>query len=181
MVEVESAKDRARLAGDLLKAAGQTIAVAESCTGGLLGAWLTAASGSSAYFLGGVIAYDDSVKTGVLGVSPVVIARYGAVSAESALEMAHAARLLLRSDLALSITGIAGPTGERPGKPIGTTFVALAAPGGESVRHFAFDGDREGNRAEAALAALQMVITYYAEHADAVQHNNIEFTPTQTG
>ena len=165
----------------MLKAAGQTISVAESCTGGLLGAWLTDAPGSSAYFLGGVIAYDDSVKTGLLSVSPDLISEYGAVSAECALAMARSARRLLQSDLALSITGIAGPTGERPGKPIGTTFVALAAPGGESVRHFAFDGDREGNRAEAVLAAIEMVVTYFAEHADAVQHNNIEFTPTQTG
>ena len=181
MAEVESSEDRARVAGELLKSAGHTVAVAESCTGGLLGAWLTAVTGSSAYFLGGVIAYDDSVKTGVLGVSPDLISEYGAVSAECALEMARAARRLLRSDLALSITGIAGPTGERPGKPIGTTFVALAAPGAEYVRHFAFDGDREGNRAEAALAAIEMVVTYFAEHADAVQHNDIEFTPTQTG
>jgi PncC family amidohydrolase len=181
MAEVDTSQDRARLAGDLLKAAGQTISVAESCTGGLLGAWLTAASGSSAYFLGGVIAYDDSVKTSVLGVSPDVISEFGAVSAESALEMARGARRLLQSDLALSITGIAGPTGERPGKPIGTTFVALAAPGGESVRHFVFEGDREGNRAEAALTAIEMVVTHFIERADAVQHNNIEFTPTQTG
>lgn len=165
----------------MLKAAGQTIAVAESCTGGLLGAWLTAASGSSAYFLGGVIAYDDSVKTGVLGVSPELIARYGAVSAECALEMAQGARRLLRSDLALSITGISGPTGARPGKPVGTTFVALAAPDGERVRHFTFNGDRERNRVEAARAAIEMVVTYFAERTDAVQPNNIEFTPTQTG
>ncbi|HYP39430.1 MAG TPA: CinA family protein [Chloroflexia bacterium] len=168
MADVDNSKDRARLVGDLLKVAGQTISVAESCTGGLLGAWLTAASGSSAYFLGGVIAYDDSVKTSVLGVSPDLISEYGAVSAECALEMAHAARRLLRSDFALSITGIAGPTGERPGKPIGTTFVALAAPGEERVRHFTFDRDREGNRAEAALAAIEMLVSYYTEREDAV-------------
>ena len=165
-MEIDGSEDRAHVAGDLLKAAGQTISVAESCTGGLLGAWLTAASGSSAYFLGGVIAYDDSVKTSVLGVSPEVIARYGSVSAECALEMARGARRLVRSDLALSITGIAGPTGERPGKPIGTTFVALAAPGGERVRRFAFDGNRESNRTEAVLAAIDMIIAYFAERED---------------
>ena len=106
---------------------GLTVAVAESCTGGLIAHRLTNVPGSSAYFLGGVVAYANEVKEGVLGVRSETLRRHGAVSQETALEMARGVRRLLGADIALSATGIAGPTGGTPEKPVGLVYVALAA------------------------------------------------------
>src|SRR5688500_528319 len=110
------------VAGRDLAEAATTLSVAESCSGGLLGHLLTNVPGSSAYFLGGVIAYSDDLKRTLLGVPGEVIGQHGAVSAECALSMARGARRITGSDLALSITGIAGPGGGSPDKPVGTVY-----------------------------------------------------------
>ena len=133
------------MAGDLLRKSGLKLAVAESCTGGLLGSTLTDVSGSSDYLLGGVIAYDDAIKIGLLGVDPTAIIKYGAVSAQCALMLAQGARRVIGSDIAISVTGIAGPTGATPTKPVGTTYIGLVGPGMERVEHFCWGGDRIAN------------------------------------
>ena len=138
----------------LLTAAGQTVAVAESCTGGGLGARLTARPGSSAYVLGGVIAYSDGVKRDVLGVDPGLLRRHGAVSAPVAGEMAAGARDLVGSDWALAITGVAGPGGGTPEKPVGLVYVGLAGPDGVAAREHRLRGDREAIRDRSAALAL---------------------------
>lgn len=141
-----------------LVAAGQTVAVAESCTGGGLGARLTARPGSSAYVLGGVIAYADAVKVDLLGVDPDVLARHGAVSAECAEQMAEGARRRLGSDWALSITGVAGPGGGTPEKPVGLVYVGLSGPAGTSyVRLERPWGGREGIRTRAVASAMHLL------------------------
>jgi nicotinamide-nucleotide amidase len=144
------------VAGEVLRAHGWTVAVAESCTGGLLGAALTAVPGSSAYVLGGVIAYDNAVKTEVLGVGADLLARHGAVSEEVGAAMAQAARERLGADIGVGITGVAGP-GSEAGKPAGLVYVAIASS--ESTRVVRLDGDRgrEGNRANAVTTALRLL------------------------
>jgi PncC family amidohydrolase len=126
----------------------------------MLGGWLTEVPGSSAYFLGGVIAYADSVKESLLGVPPGVIQEYGAVSAECALAMARGVRDLLGADLGVSITGVAGPGGGTEDKPVGTTYLAFVGPSSERVEHKVWHGDRADNRAQSARFALQMIIEY---------------------
>jgi len=144
--------------GTLLRNQHLHLAVAESCTGGLLGATLTAIPGSSDYFLGGVIAYSDAVKTALLGVSPQTLQSHGAVSDEVAREMATGARTHLRADLAAAITGVAGPTSDASSKPAGLVYVAVAGPGNalRSVR-LTDDHGREGNRAAAVRAAIALL------------------------
>src|SRR5437762_12763908 len=146
--------------GNLLNNAGMTLAVAESCTGGLLGSWLTAVPGSSTYFLGGVISYADAVKVSLLEVPAEVIREKGAVSAESAIAMAQGARHIVGEDLGVSITGIAGPEGGTEAKPVGTTYMALAGPSLERVEHRVWQGDRATNREESVRLALQMIVQY---------------------
>lgn len=127
----------ALVVGGLLKQAGQTVAVAESCTGGGLGEFLTRTSGSSAYFRGGVISYDNQVKIDLLGVNPEDLAKHGAVSDEVAQQMATGVRDRLKSSWGLSITGIAGPDGGSETKPVGLVYLGIAAPNGqvESFRY----------------------------------------------
>ncbi|HEX2506781.1 MAG TPA: competence/damage-inducible protein A [Miltoncostaeaceae bacterium] len=137
-----------------LIAAGQTVAVAESCTGGGLGARLTALPGSSAYMLGGVISYSDDVKRGVLGVDPGLLRRHGAVSAPVAEGMAAGVRELIGSDWALSITGVAGPGGGTPEKPVGLVYVGLAEADGVATAEHRLRGDREAIRDRSAALAL---------------------------
>ena len=146
--------------GDLLRNRGLSLATAESCTGGRIADRLTGIPGSSDYFLGAIVAYANSVKIGTLGVSGETLERHGAVSRETALEMARGARLKLATDMAVSVTGIAGPGGGLPGKPVGTTWIGLAAVDGEWARHFCWDGDRKQNKASSADAALQLVLDY---------------------
>ena len=143
-------------AGEVLRAHGWTVAVAESCTGGLLGAALTAVPGSSAYMVGGVIAYDNAVKTQLLGVEADLLARHGAVSEEVGAAMARGAREHLGADIGVGITGVAGPRSEG-GKPAGLIYVAIAAP--DTSRVVRLDGDRgrEGNRANAVATALRLL------------------------
>ena len=142
----------------LLLARGWTLSTAESCTGGLVAHRLTNISGSSACFLGGVVSYSNQAKAEVLGVSWETLNARGAVSRETVLEMARGARSLFHTDLAVSISGIAGPTGAMPGKPVGTTWLGLAAASGEWARHFTWDGDRETNKRLSADAALQFIL-----------------------
>jgi nicotinamide-nucleotide amidase len=137
-----------------LLGAAQTVAVAESCTGGGLGARLTARSGSSAYVLGGVISYADEVKRDVLGVDAEALRRHGAVSAPVAEQMAAGVRSLVGSDWALSVTGIAGPGGGSPEKPVGLVYVGVAGPSGVSAREHRLRGDRERIREGSTAIAL---------------------------
>jgi nicotinamide-nucleotide amidase len=146
--------------GQLLLQHHLTLATAESCTGGLIGHRLTKVPGSSEYFLGGIIAYANQIKERVLGVSPQTLETHGAVSAETAIEMARGARRVLGVDLAVSVTGIAGPGGGTAEKPIGLVYAALAAPGFERVERFVWDQDREGNKWASSEAVLQIVQDY---------------------
>lgn len=127
----------------LLKRSSLTLALAESCTGGLLAGRITALAGSSSYFLGGVVAYSNQVKEQLLRVPAALLAEHGAVSEAVARAMAEGARLVLASDLALAVTGIAGPDGGTPEKPVGTVFLAVADRRGCQVERFVFAGDRE--------------------------------------
>jgi len=160
-MQVSMAEERPeRAVGELLRSQGLTLAVAESCTGGLLGHRLTDVPGSSDYFIGGVIAYSYDAKERVLGVRHATLVEHGAVSEQAALEMARCARKSFHSDLALSVTGIAGPGGEMPGKPVGLVYIALSAPEEETCQRFVWKSDREGNKAHSAQAALEMLLTY---------------------
>jgi PncC family amidohydrolase len=149
--------------GHMLRAAGLTVAVAESCTGGLLGGVLTEVPGSSDYFLGGVIAYADEAKRRLLGVRAETLAGHGAVSAEVALEMARGVRSNVGSALAVSITGVAGPGGGTQDKPVGLSYVALVGPDVEQVERRVWRSDRPGNREASVELALRMLATYLAE------------------
>lgn len=141
--------------GARLKRRGLTLAVAESCTGGLLGGRITAVPGSSAWFRGGIIAYANSLKIH-LGVSPRLIQRYGAVSAECATAMARAARKTTGARIGLAITGVAGPGGGTKEKPVGLVFVAVSGPDARVARHDLI-GPREAVRARATTAALALL------------------------
>ena len=131
------------MAGRLLKQHGATIATAESCTGGRLAAALNAQSGSSAYYMGSVVAYDNSVKTNVLGVSQETLDTYGAVSESTVRQMANGVRKLMNTDYAIATSGIAGPTGGTPDKPVGTVWIAWATPEGTEAKCFHFGAARE--------------------------------------
>ena len=142
---------------NLLCAQGLTISVAESCTGGMLGELLTASSGASKYFTGGVIGYSNSVKQALLGVEEKVLMEHGAVSSKTAALMASGAKSLFKTDLALSITGIAGPQGGSPDKPLGTFYVGLAAGEEATAFHFHWAGERERVRRYGAYTALDVL------------------------
>lgn len=140
-----------------LQLAGATIAVAESCTGGLVAARLTKTPGSSVFFRGGVVAYSNEMKTAWAGVPASLIEQHGAVSSEVAISLADGARRSASTMLGLGITGIAGPGGGTPEKPVGTVHIALADAAGAAEHKFHFPGDRERVRRFAAQAALDMV------------------------
>jgi len=142
--------------GERLRKLRRSLAVAESCTGGLLGAALTDVPGSSAYFLGGVISYADQVKMDQLGVTQDTLRRYGAVSEQTAAAMASGVRQLLRADVGVSITGVAGPDAEGP-KQVGLTFIGIAAAVSTTQR-FQWTGDRWDNRRRSVIAALELLV-----------------------
>jgi len=142
-----------------LKGRDIQIAVAESCTGGLLGSLITGSPGSSAYFAGGVIAYSNDVKKALLGVSAATLERYGAVSTHTAKEMAEGVKSRLKSDVAVSITGVAGPGGGTIRKPVGTVYIGVSTAGGTRAKKFMFEGGRATIRRASALAALKMLTT----------------------
>ena len=144
--------------GSMLARERLTLSVAESCTGGLLGALITDRPGSSAYFLGGVIAYADEVKRDELNVPAALLTRHGAVSREVALAMAEGARAKFGSALAVSTTCIAGPDSDGSSKPVGLTYIAIASEAGRRCEKFNFTGDRWSNRRQATAEALRMLI-----------------------
>ena len=145
---------------ETMRTRGLKLAIAESCTGGLVSHRITNVSGSSEYFPGGIVSYSNEAKANLLGVSWDTLNSYGAVSQETVLEMARGAQKLFGVDIGISVSGIAGPTGAMPGKPIGTTWFGLYTNSGEWTRHFIWDGDREQNKRYSSEAALQFVIDY---------------------
>ena len=146
--------------GQLLRARGLKLATAESCTGGLIADRITDVPGSSEYFLGGFVSYAYEAKVACLGVSWDTLQKHGAVSRETVLEMARGARKALGADIAISVSGIAGPGGGLPEKPVGTTWIGLVTPESESAEVFYWKGDRRKNKEESAQQALKMVIEY---------------------
>ena len=150
-------RSTAELVVDLLRDRGLTLATAESCTGGLIATRVTDVPGSSDVFLGSIVAYADDVKSASLRVPTEVLARHGAVSAETAAAMAVGARAVLGADVAVAVTGVAGPGGGTAEKPVGLVFLHAIGPGGELARRLDFPGDRETIRLRAAVAALHLV------------------------
>lgn len=146
--------------GALLRAQGLTLALAESCTGGLIGNLITDVPGSSDYFLGSAVTYAYSAKEGILGVQHETLLAHGAVSAETAAEMARGARRVFGAAIAASVTGIAGPGGETPDKPTGLTYIHLSAPDAEIGQRHVWTADRMGNKLLSAEAVLRLVIGY---------------------
>jgi nicotinamide-nucleotide amidase len=143
--------------GEMLKIQAKTVSVAESCTGGLLGAAFTDISGSSDYFIGGTIVYSNEAKINVLGVDKKTIDEFGAVSKETALEMSSKVREKFNTDFGISTTGIAGPTGGTEDKPVGTVWIGLASKDKTDAQRFIFGNDRGMNRERAVGAALTML------------------------
>ena len=146
--------------GRTLSTAGLKIALAESCTGGLITSRLTDVPGSSSYVEGGVVAYSYEAKEKLLGVSHDTLLTFGAVSAETALEMARGVRHALQADLGVGVTGIAGPGGGMPGKPVGLVYMALSAADWERCERYVWESDRVGNKSLSADAALRLIQTY---------------------
>ena len=154
----QNAIELARTAGERLRRTGWHVATAESCTGGLVGHLLTEIAGSSEYYLGGVVAYDNTVKRDLLGVSPATLQSAGAVSEPCAREMAGGARRLLGTEVAVSTTGIAGPGGGSSEKPVGLVYIAVATPRGTRCERYVFGTDRSANKERAARAALELLL-----------------------
>lgn len=147
------------LCSDVLKRlTGKSLVTAESLTGGGIGAALTAVSGSSAVYKGGVICYTNWVKQNILGVPEDILNNYGAVSESTAKAMAEGVRRLLRADVALSVTGLAGPGGDEFGHPVGTVFIGCCAGDKTVVQHHCFPGNREEVRNQTIMAALKLVL-----------------------
>lgn len=146
------------LAGQALAARKLTLAVAESCTGGLIMHRLTNIPGSSAYLMGGFVVYSYASKVQFVGVNQATLEQHGAVSEPIAHEMAAGVRAAFGTDYGLSVTGIAGPGGGLPDKPVGLTYIGLAGPGGVTVIRRVWQADREGNKAHSAEAALTLLL-----------------------
>jgi len=164
-IEDAALVERAGQAIAVARAAGSTIATAESCTGGLVGHMLTEIPGSSEVFRGGIIAYADAVKVASLGVAGPTLASHGAVSAQTAVAMAEGARRALGVDVAVAVTGIAGPGGGSAEKPVGLTYIAVADDLGHAVQRFLWSGDRHANKLASAAAALDMLTARIARDA----------------
>lgn len=144
----------------LMRERGLHLAVAESCTGGLVGHLITGVAGSSEYFLGGVVAYANSAKEALLGVQRRTLAVHGAVSPETAREMAAGARRAFGAQIGAAVTGIAGPGGGAAGKPVGLTFIHLSGPDAELAERHVFGSDRAGNRLLSAEALLGLIVRH---------------------
>jgi PncC family amidohydrolase len=149
-----------KVVGRLLTEQKRTIALAESCTGGLVAHRLTNVPGSSAYLIGGAVSYANEAKERMLGVSHQTLQEHGAVSEETAREMARRVRRLLQTDIAMAVTGIAGPSGGTPEKPVGLTYIALTAKDLERCEKYLWQGDRWANKEQSAEAALEMLRGY---------------------
>ena len=155
----EETNDIARKIVETLTQKGRTVATAESCTGGAIAAAITAIPGSSAIFKGGIVAYSNEVKANVLGVSEETLATHGAVSEETVLQMAQGARALLKTDYAVATSGIAGPGGGTPEKPVGTVWMAIAA--GDKTSAYCLHQNDQGRNKNIELAvrhALQLLL-----------------------
>lgn len=148
--------------GEILRRRRWSLGIAESASGGLISHRITNVPGSSLYFLGGIVSYDNKVKKELLGVKAKTLASFGAVSQETAQEMAEGACRALGTDIGLADTGIAGPTGGTPQKPVGTVFVGVSSWQETEVRSFHFQGNREENKASFADAALMLLREHLA-------------------
>lgn len=155
MTSVTDGAERFARVGEALTRRGLRLATAESCTGGMVAAGFTAHAGASAYFEAGYVTYSNAAKERMLGVSSVALARHGAVSEEVALEMLDGA--LRAADMAVAITGIAGPGGGSPDKPVGTVWIAAGTAERHMARRFQLDGDRARVRADSVTAALDLL------------------------
>lgn len=155
------------LCSDVLKSLkGKTLATAESCTGGGIGAALTAVAGASKVFVGGVISYTDDIKHRVLGVDQAVLDKHGAVSSPVAGAMASGVRKLMKCDVAVSVTGLAGPGGDDFGNPVGTVCIGYADRHQTLAKKYRFYGDRDEIRQQAVKAALELILEVRNEKAD---------------
>jgi PncC family amidohydrolase len=146
--------------GEILSQRGQRLAVAESCTGGLISHLVTNVAGSSVYFVGGVIAYANEAKVHLLGVHQETLEKFGAVSSETVIEMARGVLNNLSADIGISVSGIAGPGGGTPEKPVGTVWIGLSTPKEELARHFHWTGNRLDVKEQSARAALMLLLEY---------------------
>jgi PncC family amidohydrolase len=162
--ELATGRTLAAQLGQMLLRRRMTISVAESCTGGLIASLLTDIAGSSAYFPGGVVAYAYEAKEQILGVAHSTLMTYGAVSYETAREMAQGAVRLFVADLGVAVTGIAGPGGATPDKPVGLVHIHLSGPGAEIGERHVWDSDRVGNKILSAEAALALAVRYLEEY-----------------
>ena len=147
-------------------ARGVGVATVESCTGGLVGHLITETPGSSAYFLGGFVTYSDQLKRDLVGVPEDVLAAHGAVSAQAAIAMATGGRARTGADLAASVTGVAGPDGGSPQKPVGLTYVAVADSTGTEVRRYLWSGTRTENKRASAEALIELLLERIEATAD---------------
>ena len=150
--------DLARRVGGALRAGGRRLATVESCTGGLVAHLITEIPGSSDYFVGALVTYSNELKEALADVPADVLEAHGAVSAQVARAMAEGARRRLAVDVAVAVTGVAGPDGGSAAKPVGLTYVAVADPDGIDVRRYLWDGDRTANKRHSAAAALELVL-----------------------
>lgn len=144
--------------GAALRGSGIRIATAESCTGGILSGMITEIAGSSDYFIGGIIAYSNDIKKEAVGVKASTLKNFGAVSKETAIELSEGVRKRFKTDIGVSITGIAGPGGGSPEKPVGTVFIGISKSKKAIVKKFLFKGTRRSIRKASADAALKMLL-----------------------
>ncbi len=151
-------REKEREIGEILRRKGLKLAIAESATGGKICDLITDIPGSSDYFLGGIVAYDPEIKVRILGVRRETIDEFTVVSREVAAEMAEGVRRLLGAEVGVGTTGIAGPTGEMPGKPVGLICIAVATPKGVRAEEFRFSGGRMENKSSFAEAALNLLL-----------------------
>lgn len=152
--------------GALLRQGGLRLAVAESCTGGLISHILTNVAGSSTYFVGGVISYAYEAKVRLLGVKWETLEKHGAVSDKTVIEMARGARNAMAADIGLAVSGIAGPSGGTPAKPVGTVWIGLSSQNQDDAQHFLFQGDRLAIKEQSAQAALMMLVEFLRQARD---------------
>ncbi len=158
------------IVGELLRQQAFTLAVAESCTGGLLSHRLTNVPGSSTYFMGGIVSYSNEAKMGLLNVKAETLEKHGAVSKETAIEMARGIRLTLDADVGLSVTGIAGPGGGTPDKPVGLTWIGLSMPQADKAWKFVWPGNRLENKEASVEQALKILVKALSEDETIISH-----------
>jgi len=151
--------------GHVLRERGWTLATAESCTGGLVGHRITEVPGSSDYFMGGIIAYSYEAKEKFLDVDPETLETYGAVSEETAIEMAEGVREVFEVEVGIAVTGIAGPASDLSDKPVGLTWIAISTPRGTWAESYHWEKDRSGNKIQSAQAALELAMRIIRESA----------------